>query len=121
MLTGTIIKNREEVFKPGRLLHIFSPYSNGYYFCSLCHRWWPKEKVVFDKNGRPVCPVCRKQLRTRPRKKYKQTSKKPRLPKYWPRCPNCGATLSQKLFSDRLVCLKCGVEYELVEVEERDE
>ena len=30
-----------------------------------------------------------------------------------PRCPNCGGILSQKMYSDKLVCLLCRREYSL--------
>ncbi|MCD6198941.1 MAG: hypothetical protein J7K15_10285 [Deltaproteobacteria bacterium] len=35
---------------------------------------------------------------------------------YGPRCPHCEGPLSQKFASARLVCLRCGREYELREV-----
>ncbi|MCD6562672.1 MAG: hypothetical protein J7K23_01995 [Thermoproteales archaeon] len=108
MVTSTL-KNIRGIFKP------FSPYTHGYFFCSLCKTWWPKEKIVFDRNGRPLCPVCRKPLRTKPRKKHEKQRVKLQ-PFFKPVCPICDGPLSQKFGSERLVCSRCGREFKLLEV-----
>ncbi len=111
MRAGTVLKKRNEIFKP------FSPYTHGLLYCSICKTWWPREKAVFDKNGRPLCPVCRTPLRTKPRKKHEKR-REDLQPYFKPVCPVCGGPLSQKMFSSRLVCLRCGREYQLEEVKE---
>ena len=38
-----------------------------YYWCTICHKWIPKDSVVYAKNGTPLCPYCHKAVRQRSR------------------------------------------------------
>ncbi|MEM1690888.1 MAG: hypothetical protein QXG48_04840 [Thermofilaceae archaeon] len=43
----------------------FSPYDNGYAYCSLCGRFYPISDVPKAVNGLPLCPYHRFFLRIR--------------------------------------------------------
>ena len=47
---------------------VLSPYRHAYY-CPRCARWVPREEALAGPDGRPLCPRCGGQLRTRARKR----------------------------------------------------
>jgi len=66
----TVILNEEKmVNKPYR-----SPYVR-YFYCTHCGLWIPKDKVNYDKNGNPICPICHQRLRTGPKKRRGEVGK----------------------------------------------
>jgi len=47
-----------------------------YFWCKRCGRWIPRETAVSDVNGNPVCPICKKRLRTKPSCSYRNRKAK---------------------------------------------
>ena len=45
----------------------FSPYQNGFGYCPRCRSWHLVAEAPRDGMGRPLCPRCGSNLRTRPR------------------------------------------------------
>ena len=62
--TPALHGGKDQVKKPG--FGVFSPY-NLFYYCPRCATWVLKELALRDSRGRPTCPRCLANLRTRPR------------------------------------------------------